>query len=93
MYHSIALGAIVLLTSVTSWADRAPTEEETIAPLVMKQNCWDGIIRFIMEDRRFEVDDAVCGDGNFYHLEFDAGLRLIEKRMVRLPYCKTLACE
>jgi hypothetical protein len=52
-----------------------------------------GVIRFIMENRRFEVEDAVCGDGNFYHLEFDAGLRLIEKRMVRLPYCKTLACE
>ena len=49
-------------------ADQGPTEEELVAPLVMKQNCWGGIIRFILDNERFEVDDAVCGDGNCYHL-------------------------
>ncbi len=45
-----------------------------------KQNCWGGIIRFILANERFEVDDTLCADGSFYHLEFDAGLRMVEKR-------------
>jgi hypothetical protein len=61
------------------------TEEELVAPLVMKQNCWGGIIRFILASERFEVDDTLCADGSFYHLEFDASLRMVEKRWVRNP--------
>ena len=39
-------------------ADQELTEEELVAPLVMKQNCWGGIIRFILANERFEVDDT-----------------------------------
>jgi hypothetical protein len=52
-------------------ADRAPTDEERIAPLVAAQGCWGGVI-----ERRFEVHESVCGDGRIYHLEFDASLQV-----------------
>jgi hypothetical protein len=52
-----------------------------VAPLVMKQNSWGGIIRFILANGRFEV--GLRADGSFYHLEFDASLRMVEKRWVR----------
>jgi hypothetical protein len=81
--HLVTIGVIAVLLCRFASAETAPTEEELVAPVVMKQNCWGGIIRFIPDNERFEVDDAVCADGRFYHLEFDAGLRLIEKRMVR----------
>jgi ADP-dependent phosphofructokinase/glucokinase len=32
---------------------------------------------------KFEVEDALCADGAFYHLGFDEDLRLVEKRMHR----------
>ena len=85
MRRSIALGAAVLLVCSAAWAQRPLTEEETIAPLVMKQGCWGGIIRYIEEDRTFEVDDTVCADGSFYHLEFNDDLQLVAKKMVRYP--------
>ena len=79
MHSTIAVGLALLL-----WiAERAPSEEERIAPLVTKQNCWGGVIKFLMEIHRFEMEDALCADGSFYHLEFDEELRLVEKRMVR----------
>ena len=80
MHSAAAVGFAGLLLWV---AERAPSEEERIAPLVTKQNCWGGVIRFQPDKQRFEVEDALCADGSFYHLEFDADLRLIEKRMVR----------
>jgi hypothetical protein len=64
-------------------ADRAPTDEERIAPLVAAQGCWGGVIKFVVIERKFEVHESVCGDGRIYHLEFDAGLKLITKRLVR----------
>jgi hypothetical protein len=86
MRRSITTGALVVGLFGSALADQGPTEEELVAPLVMKQNCWGGIIRFILDNERFEVDDAVCGDGNYYHLEFDVSLRMVAKRWVRKPY-------
>ena len=89
MYRFAAAGALVMLLSAivqgSARAERAPTEEETVARLVMKQNCWGGIIRYLADEKKFEVEDAVCADGRFYHLEFSADLKLMEKRMVRYP--------
>jgi hypothetical protein len=93
MRCSIAAGilAVGLLSSasaeqeLSTSAEQELTEEELVAPLVMKQNCWGGIIRFILANERFEVDDTLCADGSFYHLEFDASLRMVEKRWVRNP--------
>jgi hypothetical protein len=79
------LGSVVLLFCSAASAQRPLTEEETIAPLVMKQGCWGGIIRYIEEDRTFEVDDTVCSDGLFYHMEFNDRLQLTARRPVRYP--------
>jgi hypothetical protein len=83
MHRSIAVSAFLLFTVAWAWADRAPTDEERIAPLVAAQGCWGGVIKFVVIDRKFEVHESVCGDGRIYHLEFDTSLKLITKRLVR----------
>src|SRR6188472_2717136 len=72
------IAAIVsgILTSLAIAAERAPSEEERIAPLVTKQNCWGGVIKYVLQDRHFEVDEALCSDGGLYYLEFDEDLHL-----------------
>jgi hypothetical protein len=82
MHRSLAFSAFFLLADASAWAERGPSDEERIAPLVQAQGCWGGVIKFVMEDRKFEVDDSRCGDGQKYHLEFDADLKLITKRPV-----------
>jgi hypothetical protein len=83
VHRSLALGLLVLFNGMSAWADRAPTDEERIAPLVAAQGCWGGVIRFVPADSKFEVDEAVCNDGRIYHLEFDADLKLIAKHRIR----------
>ena len=82
MYLRLALAALLLLTGA-SRADRAPSDEERIAPLVVAQGCWGGVINFVANDRKFEVDGCRCNDAQKYHLEFDADLKLITKELVR----------
>ena len=82
----LCLAAAVIVGSLTgpiTAAERAPSEEERIAPLVSKQNCWGGVIKYVLQNHHFEVDDALCSDGSFYYLEFDQDLHLTEKRFVR----------
>jgi hypothetical protein len=80
----IVIAAILSgLGGPTYAAERAPSEEERIAPLVSKQNCWGGVVKYVIETHKFEVEDALCADGSFYHLEFDDDLNLVEKRFVR----------
>jgi len=62
---------------------RAPSDEERIAPLVAAQGCWGGVITFIHDQRKFEVEGCRCSDAQKYHLEFDSDLKLIAKRLVR----------
>jgi hypothetical protein len=69
MRLTLAFGTLVLLNSAFAWADRAPSNEEPIAPLVAAQGCWGGGCR--------------CSDAQKYHLEFDSDLKLIAKRLVR----------
>ena len=64
-------------------ADRAPSDEERIAPLVAAQGCWGGVITFVLDQRKFEVEGCRCSDAQKYHLEFDNDLKLIAKRLVR----------
>jgi hypothetical protein len=80
---------VALLVALPAYsAERAPSEEERIAPLISKQNCWGGVIKFVPENHKFEVEDALCADGSFYHLEFDEELRLVEKRFIRKALAK-----
>jgi hypothetical protein len=83
MRRSLAFGTLVLLNSAFAWADRAPSDEERIAPLVAAQGCWGGVITFILDQRKFEVEGCRCSDAQKYNLEFDSDLKLIAKRLVR----------
>jgi hypothetical protein len=86
----VAIAALLLsgFGGPTYAAERAPSEEERIAPLVSKQNCWGGGVKYVLETHKFEVEDALCADGSFYHLEFDFDLNLVEKRLVRKALAK-----
>jgi hypothetical protein len=83
MGRTLAFGTFVLLNGALAWADRAPSDEERIAPLVAAQGCWGGVITFVLEQKKFEVEGCRCSDTQKYHLEFDTDLKLIAKRLVR----------
>jgi hypothetical protein len=93
MRPTLAFGTFVLLNSAfacadgawgdRAWADRGPSDEERIAPLVAAQGCWGGVITFVHDQRKFEVEGCRCSDAQKYHLEFDSDLKLIAKRLVR----------
>jgi hypothetical protein len=65
MHRAIAVGVFLLVTVAGAGADRAPTDEERIAPLVAAQGCWGGVIKFVVTERKFEVHESVCGDGRY----------------------------
>jgi hypothetical protein len=44
---------------------------------------WGGVITFVIDQRKFEVEGCRCSDAQKYHLEFDSDLKLIAKRLVR----------
>ena len=83
MRLTLAFGTLALLNSAFAWADRAPSDEERIAPLVAAQGCWGGVITFVHDQRKFEVEGCRCSDAQKYPLEFDSDLKLIAKRLVR----------
>ena len=67
------IAAIVsgILTSLAIAAERAPSEEERIAPLVTKQNCWGGVIKYVLQDRQrgrgVEASDRFVAQGAHRH--------------------------
>ena len=48
MHRSIAVSTFLLFPVACAGADRAPTDEERIAPLVAAQGCWGGVIKFVV---------------------------------------------
>jgi hypothetical protein len=76
----LASGAL-LLVMVPAWASRPVTDEERakLAPAIAAAGCSGGKLEF--DEGEFEVDDATCGDGQTYDLEFDANFRLIKKEL------------
>lgn len=71
----------VLLMASDAIAGRAVTEEERtrLVAAVTAQGCSGGKMEF--DDGKFEADDAVCGDGKKYDLDFDTSFRLIKKKL------------
>jgi hypothetical protein len=68
MYRRLAFAALFLFSVASaSYADRAPSDEERIAPLVAAQGCWGGVINFVANDRKFEVNGCRCSDAQKYH--------------------------
>jgi hypothetical protein len=85
MYRRLALGVTLLMAGCSAQADRPATEEEIVAPVLITLGCWGGVIHFVAHERKFTVDDTVCKDARFYHLELSHDLRLISKRLRDAP--------
>jgi hypothetical protein len=80
MHRRLALGVTLLMAGCSAQADRPATEEQIVAPVLIKLGCWGGVIHYDAHERKFTVDDTVCKDARFYHLELSHDLRLISKR-------------
>jgi hypothetical protein len=76
---SVALLAIV---TVPAKADRPVTDAERakLIVAVVAQGCTGGKMEWDENDRGFEVEDAVCNDGQKYELKFDADFVLRGKK-------------
>jgi hypothetical protein len=79
MRRALVPGLLLLLAGCSAQGDRLPSDEEVVAPVVAANGCWGGVIRYVADERKFTVDDTVCSDAHFYHLEFSHDLQLIAK--------------
>ena len=80
MRFAIILGVISLLGASTARADDRPvTSEERVrlVAVLQDQGCTGGKMEF--DDGKFEVDNAKCGDGRTYDLDFDTSFKLLKK--------------
>ena len=82
MRYLIAIPVLVAL-AVPAQADRPLTEGERarVIEAVQVQGCSGGKMEFDEDDRQFQVDDAVCGDGKKYDLKFGADFQFIRKNL------------
>ena len=80
VYCRLALVVTLLIAGCSAQADRPATEEEIVVPVLITLGCWGGVIQYDAHERKFTVDDTVCKDARFYHLELSHDLRLISKR-------------
>ena len=74
------LGAVSILVATQARADGRPVTQQESVQLVaalQAQGCTGGKMEF--DDGKFEVDDAKCGDGRTYDLDFDASFKLLKK--------------
>jgi hypothetical protein len=76
------VGAVLLLATVPALAaDRPVTdaEREKLAAAVKAQGCSGGQMEYHEDERLFDVDEAVCADGQKYDLEFNANFQFTKK--------------
>jgi hypothetical protein len=77
----VVAAALSIVVAMPAKADRPVTEAER-APLLAAlaaQGCTGGELEWDDDDREFEVDDALCGDGRKYDLKFSADFTLRSK--------------
>jgi len=73
----------VLLSATPLLADSRPVtneERQRLVDALAALNCTGGELEFD-DDKYFEVDDATCADGRKYDLKFDAGFKLLERKL------------
>ncbi|MET0678257.1 MAG: PepSY domain-containing protein [Bradyrhizobium sp.] len=75
--------AILMLSALPAFADRAVTQEERakLVAAVQAEGCTGGKLEMDEDDQQFEVDDAVCADGKKYDLKFDLQMKLKRKNL------------
>ena len=78
---SVCVSLLTALAAVPALADRPVTPEEQVklVAALHSAGCTGG--RMKVDDRKFEVENAVCNDGKIYELKFDASYNLIEKEL------------
>ncbi|GAB5471212.1 MAG: hypothetical protein Kilf2KO_42420 [Rhodospirillales bacterium] len=69
----------LLLVAPAALADRAVTAEEAakIEAVLAPLGCKASNMSFDREDRSFDVDDALCGDGRTYDMDLSTDYRII----------------
>ena len=77
----LCLATLASFAVLPARADRPVTEDERVklTAAVAAQGCSGGKLEF--DDGKFEVDDAKCGDGKVYDLDFDASYKMIKKKL------------
>jgi hypothetical protein len=50
-------------------------ERERLVTALAAEGCSGGALKWDDDEQEFQVDDATCGDGRRYDLEFDAQFR------------------
>jgi Peptidase propeptide and YPEB domain len=76
------VGAALLLATVPALAAERPVtdaEREKLVAAMKAQGCSGGKMEYDEDDRQFDVDEAVCADGQKYDLEFNTNFQLIKK--------------
>jgi hypothetical protein len=75
--------AILILSALPAFADRAVTEDERakLVAAVQVEGCSGGKFEMDEDDQQFGVDDAVCADGKKYDLKFDMQMKLKRKNL------------
>lgn len=81
-------GAVILemalTTAIAKADDRDVTSQERqrIVPVLNGMGCTSfDDADFEIDKRRFEIDDAICGDGQEYEIYLDQNYRLIKKEL------------
>jgi hypothetical protein len=74
--------AVLFATGVFAKGRPVTDDERTkLAAAVTAEGCTRGKMEFDIDDNQFEVDDARCGDGRRYDLEFDAAFKMTKKKL------------
>ena len=79
----LVISALLLGATSAFAADRPVSADEKpkLEAAVKAQGCAGGKMEFDLDDKKFEVDKAVCADGKKYDLNFDANYKLISKNL------------
>lgn len=75
--------ATIFFATCAAADDRAVTDDERakLAAAITAEGCSGGDMEFDTDDNHFEVDDAICGEGQEHDLKFDVSYKLIKKSL------------
>jgi Peptidase propeptide and YPEB domain len=79
---SLATAFLVVLSQAPAWSGRAVTEEEErmkLAAALTAEGCSGGEVKF--DKGKYEVEAAMCRDGQEYDLVFDANFNLLGREL------------
>ncbi|MFG0286117.1 MAG: PepSY domain-containing protein [Phycisphaerales bacterium JB039] len=77
----LALGAVLLVQPAQADDDRPVTSEEraAIEQVLAAEGCEGGRYEFDIDDNEYEVEDAICADGQRYDFELDTLFQITDR--------------